>query len=69
MTMKNDDYCDISAGARGQKIVRVSGRDDSSSGAPNGGKESMNGAKMGGSATNLSHSLSGASAVQHVKGE
>lgn len=56
-------------GARGQTIIRSSGRDDSSfdkAGVTEA--SSMNGAReMGGSVTNLAHSLSGASAVQHVK--
>lgn len=44
---------------RGTKIVTSTGRDNSSQDV----KNSMGG-KMGGSPTNLSHSLSGSSAVQ-----
>lgn len=43
----------------GQKVVTPYGRDNSSFGVPN-----TRGAKMGGSTTNLAHSLSGASANQ-----
>lgn len=53
-------------GARGQTIKTATGRDDSS--YPLNDKESRQGKEMGGSMTDVSHSLSGASAVQHVKG-
>jgi hypothetical protein len=46
-------------GARGQTIKRGFGRDDSSMDVPN-----ARGKALGGSTTNLSHSLSGSSAVQ-----
>jgi hypothetical protein len=46
----------------GQKLVTGTGRDDSSYKVNDG--EARNGKKMGGGITNLSHSLSGASAVQ-----
>lgn len=66
--MKSDSNCQVTSGPRGQKVVRSFGRDDSS--ADVGSNEmSMNGAKMGGGVSNLGHSVSGASAVQHVKGE
>lgn len=48
--------------ARGQKIVRGFGRDDSSMDVPN-----ARGKSMGGGTSNLSHSLSGSSAVQEGK--
>lgn len=44
---------------RGQKIVRSFGRDDSGMSVPN-----TTGKELGGGVDNLSHSLSGASAVQ-----
>lgn len=50
--------------ARGQKIVTSFGRDNSSHQLP----DTMGG-KMGGSPTNISHSLSGASAVQRQSGK
>lgn len=53
-------------GARGQTIKTATGRDDSSH--PLNDKESRDGKAMGGSMTDISHSLSGSSAVQHVKG-
>lgn len=68
-SMKSDSYCDVTSGPRGQKVVRVFGRDDSSSGVGISDAESKNGRKMGGSATNIGHSINGASAVQHVKGD
>lgn len=51
-------------GVRGQTIGRSFGRDDSSYAVND--KQARDGKKMGGSATNLSHSLSGASAVQRT---
>jgi hypothetical protein len=48
-----------SKGARGQTVVTSYGRDNSSMEVPN-----AKGKDMGGGITNLSHSLSGASAVQ-----
>lgn len=63
--MKSSSNCEVSSGARGQKIVRSTGRDDSSF----GNDENFKGGKMGGSTSNLGHSLTGAGAVQHVKGE
>ena len=56
-----------SSGPRGQTIVRSFGRDDSSFSKGISDAESKNG-KAGGSVTNLSHSLTGASAVQHATG-
>jgi hypothetical protein len=66
--MKASANTEIKSGPRGTKVVTSSGRDDSSCDIGQG-KESFTGGKMGGSATNLSHSLEGASAVQHVKGK
>lgn len=57
----------MSKGARGQTVVRSFGRDDSSYAVNDG--EAKNGKAMGGSTSNLAHSLSGASAVQHAKGK
>lgn len=55
-----------SKGARGQTIGRSFGRDDSSYPVDDG--QAKNGKEMGGSTTNLGHSLSGASAVQRGTG-
>lgn len=60
--MKNSDSggtVQKSKGARGQTVVTSHGRDNSSMDVPNG-----MGKSMGGGISNLSHSLSGASAVQ-----
>lgn len=56
---------ETTAGGRGQKINRSFGRDDSS--MPLNDAQSRNGGEMGGSTTNLSHSMTGGSAVQSVK--
>jgi hypothetical protein len=64
--MKSGKHCDMTAGPRGQQVVRQFGRDDSSHKVNDG--EAKNGRKMGGSTENLGHSLTGGSAVQHVKG-
>lgn len=48
----------------GQKIVTGTGRDDSSYKVND--REAREGKKMGGGVSNLSHSLTGASAVQGV---
>lgn len=56
-----------SKGARGQIIKTAHGRDDSSYKVND--KEARDGKSMGGGVDNLAHSLSGASAVQHVKGK
>lgn len=53
-------------GVRGQVVKTATGRDDSS--YPLNDKESRMGKEMGGGMNDVSHSLSGASAVQHVKG-
>lgn len=50
-------YVKTDKAARGQKIVTSFGRDDSNHKLPN-----TMGGKMGGSTTNLSHSISGANA-------
>jgi hypothetical protein len=60
-------YTEKESGPRGQKIGRAFGRDDSS--FKTNEKESRNGKSMGGGVNNLSHSISGASAQQHVKGK
>lgn len=52
-------------GVRGQVVKTATGRDDSSYKVND--KEARMGKEMGGSKTNLSHSLSGASAVQNAK--
>jgi hypothetical protein len=57
--MKSSKNVETSKADRGQTIVRSFGRDNSSHDVPN-----SHGKEMGGSTTNLSHSLSGASAVQ-----
>lgn len=61
-TGQSGSNVDRSKAARGQTIVRSFGRDNSSMDTPN-----AKGGKMGGSTTDLSHSLSGASAVQTNK--
>lgn len=58
---------DKSSGPRGQTVVRSFGRDDSSFTRGVSNDEAKNG-KLSGSPTDLSHSLTGASAVQHVEG-
>jgi hypothetical protein len=60
--MKGSKYVEMDSSVRGQKISRPFGRDDSS--FPVNDKEAKNGKDMGGGTTNLSHSLTGASAVQ-----
>lgn len=65
--MKNSPNCETTSGPRGQKVVRSFGRDDSSFTDGISDDKSKNG-QAGGSPTNLSHSLSGASAVQHATG-
>lgn len=62
-----DTNVEKTKGMRGQTIVRSFGRDDSSFEDGINDAESRNG-KAGGSPTNLSHSLTGASAVQHATG-
>jgi hypothetical protein len=52
-------------GARGQKVVRPTGRDDSSFKVKD--KEARDGKSMGGSTKNLGHTISGASANQKHK--
>lgn len=60
----NYESVERSKAARGQTIVRSYGRDDSSMSVPG-----ATGQKIGGSVTNLSHSLSGSSAVQELGGK
>lgn len=55
-----------SKASRGQKIVQSHGLDNASS-MKLDDQEARMGKEMGGSTTNLSHSLTGASAVQQVK--
>ena len=55
-----------SKAARGQTIVTSHGLDNASSMKVND-QEARMGREMGGSTTNLSHSISGGSAVQQVK--
>lgn len=50
-------------GVRGQVVKTATGRDDSGDAGVND-TEARDGKKMGGSKTDLSHSLSGSSAVQ-----
>lgn len=58
--MVSNSDVERSSAPRGQQILRSFGRDDSSYEVAN-----THGGKMGGSATNLSHSLTGSSAVQN----
>jgi hypothetical protein len=55
--MKGNSCVQKTSAGKGQTIVTSHGRDNSSYDVPKGGK-------MGGSTTNLSHSLSGSSSVQ-----
>jgi hypothetical protein len=59
MAMENGSLEKKSAGREGAKFITPFGRDNSSHKVP-----SPKGAKMGGSITNLSHSLGGSSANQ-----
>lgn len=61
----NKKYVETDKGARGSMIGRPFGPDDSS--FPLNDKEARNGRKMGGSVTNVAHSLPGASANQKAK--
>jgi len=54
-------------GVRGQTVKCATGRDDSSHKVDD--KVAREGREMGGGMNNLSHSLSGASAVQNTKGK
>lgn len=60
--MANEKCVERTKGARGQTIVRSFGRDDSSMDVPN-----SHGKELKGGVNNLTHSLSGSSAVQDVK--
>lgn len=55
------------SGVRGQTVHVATGKDDSS--YPVNDAEARNGKAMGGGVDNIAHSLTGASAVQHVKGK
>lgn len=59
-------YSDSEKGMRGQTVQCATGRDDSSYKLND--KEARKGKEMGGGMSDVSHSLSGTSAVQHVKG-
>lgn len=56
---ENDSTTERTSGPRGMKIVRDFARDNSDLDLPG-----CHGKALGGSATNLSHSLTGASAVE-----
>lgn len=58
----NSKSVETKSGGRGTTIKRSFGRDNSGHNLPN-----TKGGKMGGGVDNLSHSLSGASAVQRGK--
>lgn len=66
---RSEPMVERTKGPRGQVVIRSTGRDDSSYDANEAGDDDFKGRKMGGSVTNLDHSLTGASAVQHVKGK
>lgn len=58
---------ETSKAPRGQKLVETFGKDTASMGVNE--NEARHGRSMGGGTDNLAHSLTGASAVQHVKGK